>query len=194
MNNAIELKDWQTCYGFTSPSEKVKIYYTAKAFAKTIQLVKAHPVEIGWNMTITPYRDGYLVNDILVYPQKVSAAYIAVDVAKWGMWKAGLDNVTEEFLNGHGHSHVNMSTFASIVDENQQHDEILTKKQGFYFFQIWNKRNEINSFFYDIDNKIYYTKENIEMIVEDVDNFINDSFNITAVEKERKDVKMFEFK
>lgn len=183
MNKATELKDWQTRYGFASPEKKLKIYYDPTVFAQTIQLVKAHPVEIGWNLVVLPYKDGYKVWDILIYPQKVSAAYISVDVPRWGMWKASLDDKTEAALNGHGHSHVNMSPFASIVDENQQHDEILTKRKGFYLFQIWNKRNEINSFFYDVDNKIYYTKDNIEMIVEDVDDFVSKSFDMVSGER-----------
>lgn len=181
-----DLKDWQTRYGFVSPQNKIKIYYSPVAFAKTIQLVKAHPVEVGWNMIITPYNDGYKVHDILVYPQKVSSAYISVDVANWGMWKATLNDNIEAALNGHGHSHVNMSPFASVVDENQQHDEILTKKNGFYFFQIWNKRNEVNSFFYDIDNKIFYTKDDIEVIVEDVDYFVDRSFDMVDGERKPK--------
>lgn len=183
MNKATELKDWQTRYGFASPSEKVKIYYDPIVYAQTIRLVQAHPVEVGWNMVVLPYKDGYKVWDILIYPQKVSAAYISVDLPRWGMWKATLDDKTEAAINGQGHSHVNMSTFASIVDENQQHDEILTKKNGFYLFQIWNKRNEINSYFYDIDKKIFYTKEDIEMIIEDVDEFVEESFRMVFGER-----------
>ena len=181
-----ELKDWQTRYGYTKPKEKLKIYYDPTVYASTIQLVKVHPVEIGWNMVVLPYKDGYKVWDILVYPQKVSAAYISVDLPRWGLWKASLDNKTEAAINGHGHSHVNMSPFASVVDENQQHDEILTKNNGFYFFQIWNKRNEVNSFFYDIDNRIYYEKEDIDIIVEDVDTFVEESFRMVAGETRRK--------
>ena len=183
MHNAVELKDWQEKNGFTKPKEKVKIYYDPVVYAQTIQLVKEHPVEIGWNMVILPYQDGYKVWDILIYPQKVSAAYISVDLPRYGMWKASLDYKTEAAINGHGHSHVNMSPFASIVDVNQQHDEILTKHEGFYLFQIWNKHNEINSFFYDLDNKIYYTKDDIEIVVEDVDNFVEESFRMVTGEK-----------
>lgn len=182
MYNTVELKDWQARCGFASPTEKVKIYYDPTVFAQTIQLVKAYPVEIGWNMVVLPYKDGYKVWDILIYPQKISAAFISVDTGRWGMWKATLDNKTEAAINGHGHSHVNMSPFKSIVDENQQHGEILTKGKGFYFFQIWNKRNEINSFFYDIDNKIYYENKDIEIIVEDVDDFVKESFKMIAGE------------
>ena len=171
-----DLKDWKTKYGFSSPEKRMKIYYSPLAFAKTVQLVKAYQVEIGWNMVVTPYQDGYKVWDILVYPQKISAARIYVDTGRWGLWKAMLDDETEASLFGHGHSHVFMSTFVSDVDENQQCEEILTKGKGFYFFQIWNKRNEINSLFYDIDNKVFYQNKDIEIIVEDVDNFVSKSF------------------
>jgi hypothetical protein len=182
-----ELKDWQKKYGFTSPAEKVKIYYSSAAFAKTVQLVKAHPMEIAWNMMVKPYKDGYKVYDIFVYPQSVNPAHVSVDVAKaWGFWKAGLDDEVEANLYGQGHSHVNMSTFKSVVDENQQHDEILSKGRGFYLFQIWNKHNEINSFFYDIDNKIYYEKDDIEMIVENVDDFVMNSFRMIFGERKGK--------
>lgn len=189
MNDFKELENWQTRYGFASPDHKLNIYYSKTAFAKTIQLIKYHPVEVGWNMTVVPYKDGYKVLDIYVYPQKVSAAYVSVDVPNYGMWKAYLDEEVDANLFGHGHSHVHMGTFASIVDESQQHDEVLTKKNGFYLFQIWNKRNEINSFFYDIDNRIYYTKDDINMIVEEVDEFVLNSYGMVTGER---DIKQFE--
>lgn len=183
MNKFKELKDWQRKYGFKEPDHRLNIYYSPEAFAKTIELVTVFPTEVGWNMTVTPYKDGYRVHDIFVYPQKVSAGYVSVDVSRWGMWKATLDDDVEANLFGNGHSHVNMSTFASIIDVNQQHDEILTKKKGFYFFQIWNKRNEYNSFFYDIDNKTYYTAVDINLIVEGTENFVEDSFKMVSGER-----------
>lgn len=187
MNKIIELKDWQTRYGFASPDKPLDIYYTPLAFTKTIMLVMSHPVEVGWNMVIKPYKNGYRVEDIVVYPQKVSAAYVSVDTAQYGLWKAMLDEDVDANLFGNGHSHVNMQTFASIVDENQQHDEVLTKQTGFYFFQIWNKKNEINSFFYDIDNKIYYTNDDINMIVEEADRFVDESFRVVHGERKWSD-------
>lgn len=184
MSKYDELQDWQTKNGFASPTGIMQIYYSPEAYAKTIRLVQEHPVEVGWNMVIKPYKSGYKVYDIVVYPQKVSPAYVSVDLPRYGLWKATLEDDVDNNLFGNGHSHVNMSTFASIVDENQQHDEILTKKSGFYFFQIWNKRNEVNSFFYDIDNKIYYTANDICMIIETVDDFVTDSLRV--VKKEQK--------
>ncbi len=187
MNKATELKDWQINNGFTKPKKNLKIYYSPLAVTKTVMLVNTHPEEIGWNMVVKPYKDGYKVEDIFVYPQKVSPAYVSVDLPRYGLWKAALDENIEANLFGNGHSHVNMSTFASIVDINQQHDEILTKKNGFYLFQIWNKRNEINSFFYDIDNKIFYESEDIDIIVEEADEFITESFRITQGERKWAD-------
>lgn len=190
MNKITELKEWPGNYGYTSPADKLKIYYSSDAFAKTVALVNAHKVEVGWNMVIKPYKDGYKVYDILVYPQKVSAAYISVDLSNWGMWKATLSDEADQNLFGHGHSHVNMDVFASIVDMNQQHDEILTKQNGFYFFQIWNKRNDISSFFYDIDNHLFYGPKKIEMIVEydngNSDSFIRQSFNMVYEGRKEK--------
>ena len=170
------LKDWRSECGFSRSEKDLRIYYTPVAFAKTIILVASHPKEIGWNMVIKPYKEGYRVEDIVVYPQKVSPAYVSVDLARYGMWKANLPDEIDQNLFGNGHSHVNMGTFSSAVDERQQHDEIMTKKNGFYFFQIWNKRNNVNSFFYDIDNMIYYPVEKIELIVEETEEFIEDSF------------------
>lgn len=152
--------------------EKLKIYYTAEAYAKIVQLVFSHSQEIGWNMVVKKYNDGYRVEDVLVYPQKASGAYIEVDTARYGMWKGDPDKVSDEAdanLFGQGHSHVNMATTPSGRDCQQQLDEISLKGNGFYLFQIWNKRMEINSFFYDIDNNVFYDKDDIELIVEDGD-------------------------
>ena len=155
-------------------SEKIKIYYSPEAYKKTVYLVAAHSMEIGWNMVIKPYKDGYRVSDILVYPQKTYSSYIDVDNGKYGMWKGSLATEEDANLFGQGHSHVMMSTTPSPRDKTQQLDEIGHKGYGFFFFQIWNKKNEISSFFYDIDNDLMYDSSEIMMIVEE-DEFIHDS-------------------
>ena len=186
MNDFAEMENWRNKCGFKNSEEKLHIYYDPVVFAKTVRLVTSHPVEVGWNLVVKQYKDGYKVSDIFVYPQKVSEATITVDVPTWALWKVNLSDDAEANLNGHGHSHVNMGTFASIIDENQQHDEVLTKNKGFYLFQIWNKRMDVNSFFYDIDNRIYYENKNIEIIVEDVDEFVEDSYR-KVTGKRKKD-------
>ena len=171
-------------------TEKLKIYYTAEAFAKIVQLVFSHSQEIGWNMVVKQYSDGYRVEDVLVYPQKASGAYIEVDLARYGLWKGDPDKVSDEAdanLFGQGHSHVNMSVSPSGRDEQQQKDEIRLKGSGFYLFQIWNKRMEVNSFFYDIDNNIMYDSNDIELIIEDGNTtsteFIAESKEMLVAEK-----------
>ena len=164
---------------------KLKIYYTAEAYAKIVQLVFSHTQEIGWNMVVKQYKDGYRVEDVLVYPQKASAAYVEVDLTRYAMWKADPDKVSDEAdanLFGQGHSHVNMEVSPSSRDCQQQLDEISLKGSGFYLFQIWNKKMDINSFFYDIDNNVFYDRNDIELIVED------GNMNSTEFVKESKDM------
>lgn len=153
---------------------KLKIYYSPEALSKIIRLVWAYNKEIGWNMVIKPYEDGYRISDILVYPQKTSFGYVDVDVGKYGLWKASLSDEEDANLFGQGHSHVNFSVTPSPRDEKQQLEEVTNKGSGFYFFQIWNRRLEVNSFFYDIDNNLLYDKNEIQLIIEE-DDFIKDS-------------------
>lgn len=177
------------------PENKLKIYYSAEAYAKIVQLVFSHKDEIGWNMVIKPYLDGYKVYDVLVYPQKASGAYIEVDLARYALWKADPDQVSDEAdanLFGQGHSHVMMGVTPSGRDTTQQKDEVQLKKSGFYLFQIWNKRMEINSFFYDIDNNLLYEKDDIELIVEEGNvnskDFIKDSHEKLIVEEKKPEI------
>ena len=152
---------------FSEPANRLKLYYTPEAYAKTTLLVHEYPEEIGWNMVVKPYKDGYQVSDIVVYPQETSPAFIHADESKYGLWKADLPDEIEANLFGHGHSHVNMGVFASSVDAQQQFEETKLKGKGFYLFQIWNKSNHVSSFFYDLDNKILYETPDIDMIVDD---------------------------
>ena len=190
-----KMKEWFSL--FDKPNKKLKIYYTPEAYMKTRALVRTWPVEIGWNMVIKPYKDGYLVSNILVYPQKTSPAYIEVDPGKYGMWKAELSDEEDSNLFGHGHSHVNMDVFASGTDLRQQFEETMLKNKGFYLFQIWNKKNRVNSTFYDLDNKILYLNPDIDLLIDFQDmsyeEFIRKSFcNVSKMEGDPKITDEFE--
>ena len=147
-------------------AEKLKIYYSSEAYAKTVQLIFANKDEVAWNMVIKPYKDGYKVFDIIVCPQKDFDGRVEVDLSKYVIWKSKLPDEIDANLFGYGHSHVDFNVSPTSRDRDQQKDEVISKGHGFYFFQIWNKRMEINSFFYDIDNNLLYEREDIEMIVE----------------------------
>lgn len=175
--------NWQEEEGYSRPHINLNIYYDPVAYAKVISLVYAYPVEIGWYSVVKPYLDGYKVCDVLVYPQKVSAGYISVNTPNWGLWKATLTEDQDAHLDGNGHSHVNMAPTPSITDEKQQHDGVVSKGKGFYLFEIWNKQGDVNMRFYDIDNKIFYEDEDINMFVEEIDEFVWNSSRL--VERER---------
>ena len=157
--------------------KKIKIYYAPEALWKIIKLVLAHDKEIGWNMVVKPYEDGYKIYDVFVYPQAVTGGTVEVDEGRYSLWKDALADKypdAEANLFGQGHSHVNFGVLASARDEEQQKDEIEQKGSGFYLFQIWNKRFEIATYFYDLDNHILYEKEDIDLRAEE-DQFIQNS-------------------
>lgn len=178
-------KYWPIDYGFQMAKDKLTIYFTADAYVKASLLVDAHPMEVGWDMVIKPHKDGYIVEDVLVYPQEVSPAYIHVDPSTYGMWKAGLSENEDKYLCGQAHSHVNMSVTPSTTDMANQKDGICSKKGGYFLYQIWNKRNDITSLFYDIDHKIFYPSCNIQIEVElkdkTVSEFIMNSYQMAEI-------------
>ena len=163
----------------------IQLYYSAEAWIKIQALLQAHQLEIGWNMVVKPYKEGYKITDVLVYPQKVSAAFIAVDTAKYGLWKDELTAEQDKNLFGQAHSHVNMSCAPSPRDLQNQFDELVMKKSGFYLFQIFNKKGVVWTRLYDLDKEKYYTKTEIEIEADDVSmtEFIEDSFSKLAKEK-----------
>jgi hypothetical protein len=66
----------------------------------------------------------------------------------------------------HGHSHVNMSTGPSGIDENFYQD-ILSQVNDYFIITITNKRNEYTTRFYDVANNIMYEEVPIQLIQDD---------------------------
>ena len=66
----------------------------------------------------------------------------------------------------HGHSHVNMGTGPSGVDENF-YQELLSQVTDYFIITVTNKRNEYTTRFYDVANNILYTDIDIHLIDED---------------------------
>ena len=172
-------------------SHKLRIYYTEMAYRKTLAIVHGFETEVAWHMMVYPYMDGYKVHDIEVYPQKASAGYVEVDLNKWALWRNDLANRNAPFeqnMFGQGHSHVNMETFVSGTDRNSQNGEIAMKKNGFYLFQIWNKKGDINTIFYDVNRKTVYNRDDIDLIVEyPEDETVEEFVERTAELVEKKD-------
>lgn len=167
--------------------EKIKIYYTPDAFSKTVRLIMSHTMEVAWHCLVRKKDTNYEVYDVLSYPQTVGPAHVHVKMGRtfgdgnhkdptkyYTDWynEVVLNMPEEEEANlcGQCHSHVNMGTTPSSVDMAQQKEELELKGgTGYYLFQIWNKKLEVNSFLYDLDAGVIYEKEDIEVVVEDDD-------------------------
>ena len=66
----------------------------------------------------------------------------------------------------HGHSHVNMNTGPSGVDESFYQD-LLTQVNDFFIILVTNKKNENTIRFYDKENNIIYNNIEINILNED---------------------------
>lgn len=142
-----------------------KVYITSDAYIKMRMLVDEMSTEVGWYGTVErmPALNSYIITDILVYPQEVTGATCNQNEEK--MYEFELDLTTDQVNSKRfqGHSHVNMATSPSGVDETFYQD-LLTQVEDYFIITITNKRNEYTTRFYDIANNVLYTEVPIEVI------------------------------
>ena len=142
------------------------IYITTLAYTKMRMLVDKTTTEIGWYGIVTkvPGLTGiYVIEDIIVYPQKVTGATCEQLDDKMFEFEMSLTTDQVNHKRFHGHSHVNMATSPSGVDEQFYHD-ILTQVTDFFIITITNKRNEYTTRFYDMEHNILFTDVPITVI------------------------------
>lgn len=142
------------------------VYITTQAYTKMRMLVDKTTTEIGWYGTVTkvPGLTGvYVIEDIIVYPQKVTGATCEQLDNKMFEFEMSLTTDQVNHKRFHGHSHVNMGTTPSGVDEQFYHD-ILTQVTDFFIVTVTNKRNEYTTRFYDMEHNILFTDVPISVI------------------------------
>lgn len=150
--------------------QEPKIYMTTDAYCKMRTLVKETDTEIGWYGIVNNHLEGlpyvYIIEDIIVYPQKVTGVTCEQDEEK--MFEFEMSLTTEQVNNKrfHGHSHVNMGVTASGVDE-QFYQDLLTQTKDYLITIITNKNGLFNLRFYDIKNNILYTDMTYAVLLED---------------------------
>jgi len=146
-----------------TPKEKITIYFTPLAYLKSDALVKAFKGEVGWHGLMRQTgENSYLVYDIIVYPQNVSGAR-TLDPTANNEWYEKYGDVIED-MRFQAHSHVDMSTTPSPTDINNQREVVKnTITGGYMLFQIWNKKGDINSYFYDINDNLLYDRSDINI-------------------------------
>lgn len=170
-------------YSLKDQAHSALVTYTPAAFAKMVMLIMSYNSEVAWYCLIKRGEDPetFIVYDVLVYPQKVTGVTVDTDDSKIAQFYIDLDKAGKEQPHCQCHSHVNMGTSASSRDLNNQKDTIaMMGQEGFYLFQIWNKKLEHTSFLYDFDNNLFYEDKDIELDVADDDGcplswFIEDS-------------------
>lgn len=149
--------------------KKCEVCYNSKAWYKTIMLIEIQPKEVGWHGICRRDEEDptvFYVEDILVYPQKVTAINIDPDPVEYAAWMNSLDDDTFNNLRIHVHSHVNMGTTPSSTDQTFRKDRLSQlRDDDFYVFQIMNKKGEINSAVYDFKNNIFYESADVKTVV-----------------------------
>lgn len=151
---------------FGTVNRKASVYFTEIAWMKMTSLLREFSKEVAWHATA--YRipgdgDDYLIKDILVYPQTVSAATVEMDTEKYAKWlmenyeDSRFDNIRSQM-----HSHVNMGVTPSSVDLTHQ-EEILAQlgDDDFYIFMIWNKSLNVNIRIFDMQKNVLFETSDV---------------------------------
>ena len=163
----LDIKDLVKEYIEQQEIKTPHVYITVEAYLKMRKLVDDTSTEIGWYGTVDklPGINSYIINDIIVYPQIVTGATCEQDEDKMFEFEMSLTDEQVNHKRFHGHSHVNMSTGPSGVDEAFYRD-ILSQTTDYFIITITNKRKEYTTRFYDIENNILYTDVPINIVTD----------------------------
>lgn len=160
-------------------------YITAVAYSKMKLLVHTHSEEIGWYGTVERHPNNqFIINDIIVYPQHVSGATCEQDESKMFEFETSLTNEQVNARRFQGHSHVNMNTTPSGVDETF-YKQLMEHVTDYFMVAVINKSGSIYTRFYDVEHNIIYTDVPIWVVDESgicIDKWVKDQLEekITA--------------
>lgn len=147
--------------------QRVSIRFTPEAFNKMLLIIMNEEKEVGWHgVSERVSETEFVVKDILVYPQQVTATTVDTDEEEYAKWliKIGEDNFNN--LHFHGHSHVNMGVTPSSTDMGHRQD--ITSQLGsedYYIFMIWNKSLRWSAAVYDMKTNIQYETEDVDVVI-----------------------------
>lgn len=166
---------------FSNSNCKAVVYFTPTAWAKMVILINEFEKEVAWHgvahravgneAASEDSKSEYIITDIMVYPQTVSAATVEMDTEKYAEWI--MENIGDERFDEicmQGHSHVRMGPNPSSVDLNHQ-EEILNMlgDDDFYIFMIWNKSFAKNCRIYDMRKNTLFESSDISVAILDED-------------------------
>lgn len=152
---------------FNNTSEKATVYFTMEAWTKMFMIIRQFDKEVAWHGVCERHdsdgKHGYLIKDILVYPQTVTGTTVEMDTEEYAKWvQANLEDPRFEQIHMQGHSHVRMGVTPSGTDINHQ-KEILEylEGDGYYIFMIYNKDLKSNYKIYDYGKNIMFEDTDI---------------------------------
>lgn len=155
----VDIKELLEAYIAEKHLIEPNIFITPGAYVKMRKLVDDTSTEIGWYGIVTKYpglNEVYVIEDIIVYPQRVTGATCVQDDDKMFEFEMSLTTEQVNHKRFHGHSHVNMGVTPSGVDE-QFYQDILSQVNDYFIITVTNKRNEYTVRFYDVANNILYS-------------------------------------
>lgn len=175
------------------PKTKPTLIFSYTAELKIDSLVAMCDTECAWHGIIAhiPGTDVFKVEDILVYPQKVYAAFVESDDELYPNWLNELDDDTFYKCRMQGHSHVNMPVSPSPQDL-KYYDELMSLKPDYYIFMIANKRDQVYVEIRDeVHNVIYETNDIDIKYMSDM--WANEQLD-THTDRKKKQVKIYPYK
>lgn len=161
--------------------EKITIMYTPQAYLRMKALVDNYDTEVGWYGLVEKISNTlYRVYDVKVCRQYVNGGKVDTEDEDTLEFFDSLTDDEAEHMHFQAHSHVQMSTDPSGVDLQNQADVVRNMgKGGFYIFQIWNKKDDINTYLYDLDANMLYNRKDIEIDIEDSDGLLSSFIDST---------------
>ena len=167
--NLVRLTDGKVTFTkvFDGNTRKAKVLFTPVAWAKMLRLIMVFDKEVAWHGVARrgddPDKDEYIISDILVYPQKVTAAHVDMDPVEYAKWIMEHDE-DDRFSNirMQGHSHVRMGTTPSGTDIQHQEDIVnMLNDNDFYIFMIWNKYLTSTFKIFDLQKNVLFEDSDI---------------------------------
>lgn len=127
------------------PPRCPRVYYTDKAWYKISYLVRECKVEVGWLGIVSRRGKDFLVEDVFVPKQIVTAGTTEISPAAYNALYTELlvAGIADGNLLYWGHSHVNMSVGPSTTDERTtQYFVDVLESPGFFIRGIYNKKGD----------------------------------------------------
>lgn len=156
--------------------DKILIIFSQEAYLRMQALVESYNTEVGWyGLCDRIDEKTFRVYDVKLCRQYVDGGKVDTEDEDTLEFFNSLSDDEADHMHFQAHSHVNMSTTASCIDLQNQADVVQNMgNSGFYIFQIWNKKGDINTYLYDIDNNTFYDRKDIDIDIEDACGTISD--------------------